>query len=144
MTNRITEIETEIIEVLNVAPLNTYCQNFGVYEGNMELEELRELTGSLPACLISYVGDSFEEVTHGHTYNVNAMISILVVAEKIRDTQHKKGIYTMLKDVKGLLHLSNLNGYLDLPVILKERAPIETAQGVAIYELLFELQFIDK
>lgn len=143
MSSRIEEIENKIIKELNQDPLNSYCKNFQTFDGNIEVDRLRGLQKKLPACLVSYLGDAFQEVTHGSTYMDNMDISVLVVANDIRDTEKEKGIHSMLEDVKNILHLNTLGGYLDLPIILKERNPIEAAQNVAVYALLFELQFLD-
>lgn len=140
MSNRIEEIEREIIIALRKDPLQRYCSVFETYDVDPSPENIRDLIGKLPACLVSYVGDQFEEVTHGSTYMVDGQFSVLVIAEMVRGDE---GIYSMIEDVKSLLHLSNLDGYQNLPIILKQRAPIEVAPGVAIYELLFQIQFVD-
>ena len=143
MPSPIEEIENKILAELNQAPLNSYCETFETFDGNIDPDNLKGLKGKLPACLVSYVGDHFQEVTYGSTYMDNLDISVLVVANEIRDTGKEKGIHTILEDVKNILHKSYLGEYLALPVILKERAPIETAQKLAVYALLFEVQIPD-
>ena len=143
MSSRIGEIESKIIKELKQDPLNVYCKTFEVFDGNTTVEDMRALHGKLPACLVSYVGDTFQEVTYGSTYMVNIDISVMVISKNMRDVGQEKGVHTMLNDVKNILHLSYLKGYLDLPIILKGRSPIENAQEVSIYALLFELQIQD-
>lgn len=144
MASRIEEIESRIIFELKRSPLSSYCNTFEIFDWNTGFENLNRFKGKLPACLVSYIGDHFQEVTHGSTYMDNMDISVLVVANEIRDKGKEKGIHSMLEDVKNALHKSHLfKNYLDLPVILKERAPIEMAQNLAVYALLFEVQFPD-
>ena len=143
MAARITEVENKILVELNQAPLNSYCKTFKTYDGNMSKDDLDDLKGKLPACLVSYVGDTFPEVTPGSTYMDSMVMSVLVIAKEVRDKGKEKGVHSMLMDVKKILHLSNLGGYLDLPIILKERAPIEAVQRLAVYELVFEIEILD-
>ena len=144
MSNPITDIEEKILEELNQEPLSSYCNFFKTCNVDLTIEDFQDLQGELPACLVSYVGDQFKAVTSTVTYKVENQIFIFVLASHLRDSDSDgEGIFTMLNDVKTILHKSDLGGHLDVPMILKDRGPLEVSQTISLYSLTFEVEFLD-
>lgn len=147
MSIPINTIEGLVLTALNAAPLNVYCKRFERYDGQFSVEDIKAFKGTLPACFVTYTGDRLIENTALSRYTNDMGISVIVAEKNLRGDFKAKtgstGAYQMLEDVKGLLHLNNLNDPNIVGLVLQRRVPLINTETLAVFGLDFRLEFVD-
>lgn len=145
MPYTINEIESLVIDALNVAPLNTYCKNVLRYDGQLAVD-ISQIKTTFPAIFVTYNGDRMIENSPLHRYTKEMSVSVIVVAKDLRSDYSGKtgaiGVYRMLDDIQSILHLNALGKPDIVGMVLKRRVPLLNTRTLAAFGLDFTLQFI--
>ena len=141
------EIEDLVLTALDVAPLNVYCKAFDRYDGQFDVEDIKNLRVNPPVVFVAYAGDSLVENSPMARYTKVMNVSVIAVSQNLRGNFESKtdatgGAYKMVDDIQGILHLNSLGKSDIVGMVLKRRVPLLNTMTLAAFGMDFTLEFI--
>lgn len=142
MAYTIEQIENAIIDALEPLRSTRNVLAIKTYQGELEADDLKKITGRIPAVFVVYGGSSY--TPHGGRKIEKARFFVFVADRSLRSEDESRrgsatnpGTYTLLNDVRDLLTGQQLD--LEIyPLELIGEEPIWFSGGLSVYSAEYE------